>query len=266
MSVSKPYIMAVCHQKGGVGKTTTALALGACLAERGLHTLMVDLDPSGNLTNGVGLMQATAYKSIADYLLVSEPLQSILRQTTIPNLDIIPTNQDVSGLGSSLYSLAQYETLLYRRFSQSELDTYDFIIIDCPPSLGSLTILALGAAHLALIPVQCEYYAFQALEGLFKLIRSLRIKANPDLAYRLLISMYDRRGLLHTRVLERILEKMSKATFETRIGFDSKIRESQMAGVPLPVYAPNTRAALQFRALTDEILAYVQAQSIPQPA
>ncbi len=137
---------------------------------------------------------------------------------------------------------------------------YDRVIIDCPPILDALTITALTAADLAILPTPCEYYSLQALESVFALIKLVRSKTNPSLRYRLLITMFDRRGTFHRRVLKQVQEHYQNAILETVIGFDTKIRESQLLGLPVTMHAPNSRAAEQYRALAEELERYVQTE------
>jgi chromosome partitioning protein len=264
-NMNTPYRIAICHQKEGL-KTTTAISLGACLAERGAQVLLVDLDPAANLTTGLGLAPTQQPRSAADLLLGNDVLENVVQVTDFPGLNLIPANADMVLVSRFLYLRPQYEYLLKKCFSQDGLEKYDFVIMDCPPSLGPLAVTALTAADLALIPTQCEYYSVQALDGLLGAIRATRAKTNPRLIYRLLVTMYDRRGSLHTRVLSVIQERLSEALLETMIGFDSKLRESQMFGVPVTVLAPNTRGALQYRSLASEISVYAEAQTLPQPA
>lgn len=264
-----PFIIAVCHQKGGVAKTTTVSALGASLVELGHRTLLIDLDPSGNLTSGLSISPARMHKSAADLLLGNEPIHAILQTTLMPGLDLVPSNPAMRTVSRFLYLRPRYETLLKSGFDamhNSPLPPYRFILMDCPPTLGPLTITALTAAHLVIIPTQCEYYSLQALEAVFKLIATVRAETNPGLRFRLLITMFDRRGSLHSRILEMVQERYAHALFETMIGFDSKLRESQLVGVPVIRHAPGTRASQQYRLLAEELCAYAQTQVLPQPA
>jgi chromosome partitioning protein len=262
--MEKPYLIAVCHQKGGVAKTTTALSLGACFAEQGWNTLLIDLDPSANLTSGAGLTAGQTRKSAADILLGNNPVSRVVQATRVRGMDIIPSNTELEAASRFISLRPKYETLLHDSLTQDGPSRYDIALIDCPPSIGPLTIAALGTANLALIPVQCEFYSLQALNGLFNTIKMTRAKINPNLAYRLLVTMFDRRGSLHGRVLEIIQEQMPGALCETIIGFDSKVRESQLAGLPVTIQAPHTRATQQYRRLANEITAYVQTQTEPQ--
>jgi chromosome partitioning protein len=267
--MSEPFVITVCHQKGGVAKTTTVSALGASMAEAEYRTLVIDLDPSTNLTTGLGLNPAKVNKSAADILLGNEPIANVCRPTDMTYLDIVPSNADMGTVSRFLYLRKRYEFLIKENLDQMTLDgfrIYDFVIIDCPPSLDSITTTALTAANMAIIPTQCEYYSIQALNGVFRAVKNTRERTNPSLRYRILVTMFDRRGKLHTRIYEHFKQRFSDAILNTVIGFDSKLRESQMLGVPVIVHAPKTRAAQQYRSLSSELYAYVQTQSVPQPA
>ncbi len=257
----KPYVIAVCHQKGGVAKTTTVSALGAALAESDHPTLLVDLDPSANLTAGLGINLRQVKLSTADILLGNTELASLSQSTGLPGLDIIPSGPDMAAAAQVIAVRPHYETILRRGILQHNLP-YDYVIIDCPPSMAALTTTALTSADLAIIPMQCEYFAIQAINAILGTIRRVRGEYNNQLSYKLLITMFDRRGKLHTQLYERLNTHYSTAIFETVIGFDSKLRASQIAGQPITSFAPRTRAAGQYRNLAKEINAYVQEQKI----
>lgn len=253
-----PYTIAVCHQKGGVAKTTTTLALGACFAERGIPTLMVDLDPQASLTTGAGLNPADLKRSAADVLLGLEPLSSAIRPTEVPNLNLVPSNADMIMAAQCLQSLVRYEHKLQDSLVEANLSNYQLVLLDCPPSLGPVTIAALTAAQMVVIPTQCEYFSMQALNSTFELVRAVRAKTNSTLKYRLLITMFDLRGKLHSQALSYIQQHFATALLQTIIGFDSKLRESQVAGKPITAYAQLSRGAQQYRQLAEELSVYVQ--------
>ncbi len=263
---SMPYVIAVCHQKGGVAKTTTVSTLGAALAEQNQKTLLIDLDPSGNLTFGLGFVSGNEARSAADVLLGNDTLQNIRQLTDVEGLDIITSNSEMATVARFLNLRPKFEQLLRSSIEQhahSSKHVYDFVLIDCPPTLGPLTVTALTAARMALIPTQCEYYSLQALDGIFKAISNPRANYNPALQYRLLVTMYDRRGLLHTRVLNMLRDRFGEVLFQNMIGFDSKLRESQLVGLPVTAHAPRTRAALQYRLLAGELYKEVASQIAP---
>jgi len=261
---AKPYVIAVCHQKGGVAKTTTVLSLGACLVENFVEAvLLIDLDPQGNLTTGLGLEPKQMACSSADSLLRKESLLKVSRETRMSGLDIVPANPEMLTISRQLYQQPGFEFLLRDRLAQDSASFYyDMVVIDCPPSLGSLTISALTAADLMIVPFQCEYFAIQALENVFKMVNVVRTKTNPQLQYRLLATMFDRRGNLHANVFARLQERQANALFETVIGFDSKLRESQMVGLPINLHAPKTRAAENYRTLAQEVFLHVSRRNL----
>ena len=261
----KPFTIALCHQKGGVGKSSSAAALGASFAEKGYKTLLIDLDPSGNLSAGLGFNPETVAVSFADIFLSAVAPEEAILHTAYANLDLLASNAELVAISHYLTNKKEYENLLLDILRDRALSGYDRVVIDCPPILDALTITALTAADLAVLPTTCEYYSLQALESVFTLIRLVRNKTNPILRYRLLITMYDRRGSFHRRVLEQVRAHYHNAILKTVIGFDTKIKESQLMGLPVTVHAPKTRAAMQYRALAEELEGYVQ-EELYQPA
>lgn len=259
--VAVPYVVSFTHQKGGVAKTTSAAALAATLAEEGYRVLIIDLDPTANLTASFGIKPAEVRYSAADILLGNEALTNICVPTPLHGVALAPSNADMATAARFLYLRPRFEHLLHTSLSQFGKPLYDFVLIDCPPALSSLTLTALTAANLTIIPVQCEYYSLQALDAMFKTIQQVRVKTNPRLSFRLLVVMFDKRGALHTRVLEMARQRYPDALFEIAIGFDTRLRESQLAGVPITVFAPSSRAAQQYRILAQELLSYVKTQS-----
>jgi chromosome partitioning protein len=251
------YVIAICHQKGGVGKTTTALALGACFAERGIRTLAVDLDPQANLTFTIGLEPDKAPFSAADVLTGEVAPARAAMESTVPGLDIIPSNAAMRDINRRLYQMQDYEFLLRRALKELDPKDYAVVVLDCPPSVGPLTINALTAADLVIVPTQCEYYSIQALTDMFELINAVRDRTNPPLAYRLLVTMFDGRGKFHANMLEQLREYFRDGILATTIGFDSKLREAQAAGLPVTLHAPQSRGASQYRQLAGELYPYV---------
>jgi chromosome partitioning protein len=255
------YVMAICHQKGGVGKTTTALALGACFAERGIRTLAVDLDPQANLTFNAGLDPHTAQFSIAEVLTgAAAPSQAVM-ESNLPGMDIIPSNASMLEIGRRLYQTPGYEFLLRRALKDPALKDYPVVWLDCPPSVGPLTDCALTAADLVIVPTQCEYYSIQALPDMLALVSAMRGRTNPPLAYRLLVTMFDGRGNFHTNMLDQLRECFQEGILHTTIGFDTKLREAQSVGLPITVHAPQSRSAIQYRLLAEELIPYVSRKS-----
>jgi chromosome partitioning protein len=255
-------VMAVCHQKGGVGKTTTVLSLGACFAERGIRTLVIDLDPQANLTNNLGLEPHTARYSIAEVLTGEVTLVRAAMESGVPGLDIIPSNTAMADIGRRLYQVPDHEFLLRRALQERILEEYALILIDCPPSIGPLTINALTAADLLILPTQCEYYSIQALKDMLELINTIRGRSNPRLTYRILVTMFDGRGKFHTIMLDQLRECFGEGLLNTVIGFDTKLREAQAAGLPVSVHSPHSRGASQYRLLAEELLPYVEKKPL----
>lgn len=256
-----PYVIAICHHKGGVGKTTTALALGACFVERGVRTLMVDLDPQANLTFNSGLEPDKVPFSIAEVLTGEvTPAQAVM-ESNLPGLDIIPSNGSMLDIGRRLYRIPDYEFLLRRALKERDLKDYAVVWLDCPPSVGPLTIAALTAADLLIVPTQCEYYSIQTLADMFEQVSVIRNRTNPSLAYRLLVTMYDGRGKFHANMLEQLRKYFKDGLLSTTIGFDTKVREAQAAGLPITIHAPQSRGASQYRQLAEELSPYVSKKT-----
>ena len=243
----------ICSQKGGVAKTTTCLSLGASLAERGQSVLLIDLDPQANLTLSLGVDPESLRHTVSDALLEHNSLVAVSREGPMPNLDIVPANQDLVILDKALYGRQKYESRLKSQLGVLNGDYYNTILIDCPPSFGTLTLNALTAADLLIVPVQCEYYAARAMRPVLKLVELVRKKTNPNLAYRVLITMYDRRNKISRIIRDQIEGAFQSSLFETIIEIDTKLRESPTVGLPINLYAPQTRGALQYRALAEEL-------------
>jgi len=262
-----PYVIAVFHHKGGVGKTTAAINLGACFAELQQETLIIDLDPSANLTSGVGIRPANVRHSIADVLLGNETLVNVSQPTEIPRLDIIPTNNDMQTVAKFFTLRSRYEHLLRKNIAAlistpKEPDqpskAYKWVIMDCPPSVGPLVITAIIAANLLIIPIKCEYYSLQNLKIMFEIINTVRHKYNPNLSFRLLISLSDQRDNMQTRIMDEVRKFYGPAMFDTVISYDNKLGYSQIYGKSIIEYAPKSLATEQFRALAQEIINYNQ--------
>jgi chromosome partitioning protein len=261
-----PYVIAICHQKGGVAKTTTALSLGASFVGLGIKALLIDLDPQANLTSSIGMDSNEVGHSIAEAILGETDLASVRMKTDLPGLDIVPSNDAMLTISRQLYQMPEYEYRLRRVLQATALQDYQVVLLDCPPSVGPLTFNALTAADLLIIPTQCEFFSIQALTDMFELIRLIRNRTNPNLAYRLLVTMFDRRGTFHTRMLEQMRTYFDVGLLNTIIGFDTKLREAQLAGTPVLIHAPHSRGAQQYRQLAEELNVYVRTQPQIQTA
>jgi chromosome partitioning protein len=246
--------IAISNQKGGVAKTTTCLSLGACLAEMGQSVLLIDLDPQANLTLSVGLKPEELRRTVGDAFLGNTSLVSVSRESPVFDLDIVPANQGLVVLDKILYGRQGYEFHLKNGLDAMDGDLYDIALMDCPPSFGTLTVNALTAADLLIIPVQCEYYAAHSLRQIVELVKLVRDRTNPRLVYRVLVTMYDRRNRICQVILEQMQRGMSKVLFKTIIEVDTKLRESPAFGQPITLYAPKTRGAQQYRALAKELM------------
>lgn len=243
----------ISNQKGGVAKTTTCLSLGASLAELGQLVLLIDLDPQAHLTLSMGLKPEGLRYTVDDAILGNTSLVSVSRESAVFGLDIVPANSGLALLDKILYKRQGYEFYLKRGLDAMDKDLYDVVLIDCPPSFGTLTINALTAANLLIIPVQCEYYAVHSLRQIVEMVKLVRGKTNPGLVYRVLVTMYDRRNKICQVILNRMQRGLSEVLFKTIIEVDTKLRESPAFGQPITLYAPNTRGAQQYRALAREL-------------
>lgn len=246
--------IAVSNQKGGVAKTTTCLSLGASLCELGRFVLLVDLDPQANLSLSMGLRPRKLHRTVGDALLGNASLVSVSRESSVRGLDIVPANQELIVLEKILYGQQGFQFRLKNGLDAIGDGFYDFVLIDCPPSFGTLTLNALSAADLLIIPIQCEYYAANTLRHYVKLIQQLQKKNNARLAYRVLVTMYDRRNRISRAVYGQLQQALNDTLFKTIIEVDTKLRESPVFSQPVTEYAPKTRGAEQYRALAKELL------------
>jgi chromosome partitioning protein len=247
-------VIAIGNQKGGVAKTTTCLSLGACFAEMGKTVLLIDLDPQANLTLSLGVPPESLRRTVGDAILHNTTLVSVSRESSVMGLDIVPANTGLAAIDKVLYRCQGYETYLREALAELDADLYDYILIDCPPSFGPLTLNALTVSDLMIIPTQAEYYAARTLQHVFDLIKLVRNKTNAGLRYRILVTMYDRRNRICNRILAQMKAAFPNILFGTVIGIDTKLREGPVVGQPVTQYSPNTRAARQYRALAEEVI------------
>ena len=249
-------IIAIGNQKGGVAKTTTCLSLGAALAELGQTVLLIDADPQGSLTLSLGVQPDEMRRSLEDALLGSASLMSVSRETSVFGLDLVPAGRGLLTVDKILYSRANYEYNLKSALEALPPRVYDTVLIDCPPTLATLTLNALTAAQLLMIPMQCEYYAAHALRQVIELVKAVRARTNPQLKYRVLVTMYDRRNNISRVIYEQLQQGVGALLFKTVIEVDTKLRESPVYNQPVTVYAPTTRGAEQYRALARELTSH----------
>jgi chromosome partitioning protein len=259
------YILSVANEKGGVAKTTTSISLGAALVENGSEILLLDLDPQANLTLALGIETAAVKHTVTKVLLESLPPVEAVIKTSIPKLDVIASSTEMSLAERYLPTRAGYEQILAKALRDSAW-SYDFIIIDCPPFLGATTINALTASDLLIMPTQAEFFSINALRNMMSAVRRVRAQGNPQLTYRLLLTMFDRRNRIHRTLSEQLRTTFGNGVLETVIETDTRLRESSIAGMPIIFHSPKTRSALQYRALAQEILAYVKETSPTQQA
>ncbi|RMF06026.1 MAG: ParA family protein [Chloroflexi bacterium] len=259
--MNPPTVIAVNNHKGGVAKTTTCLSLGACLAELGQTVLLVDLDPQAHLTLSLGIEPDSLRRTVGDSLLGSGTLTGISRETPVLGLDIAPANRELALIDKLLYSRPGYEQQLRRQLQAIPAASYDLILLDCSPAMNTLTLNAITAADLLLIPAQAEYYAARSLRQVVRLVALVRRKTNPTLDFRFLVTMYDRRNKVSRLLLAQMQRDLQPRLFETVIGIDTKLRESPAFAQPITQYAPKTRAAQQYRALAKELMTYVRQKS-----
>ena len=254
-----PKVIALTNQKGGVGKTTTTINLGACIAETGRTVLLVDFDPQGSLSVGLGINPHTLERSIYDLLLSRqyEP-QEVVTPTSTSGVDILPANIDLSAAEVQLVSEVAREQTLRRVLTKLRGD-YDYILIDCAPSLGLLTINALTASDYVIMPLELEFFALRGIALLTDTIDKVQDRLNPDLqVLGLLGTMFDSRTLHGREVLERIVEAFGDQVFHTVIRRTVRFPETTVAGEPITTYAPNSPGAVSYRQLAREVLLRVE--------
>jgi len=257
------YVIAVSNEKGGVAKTTTTMSLGAALVETGSRVLLIDLDTQGNLTLAAGLEPKELERTSRDVLLDGETLDAAVNKTRTHNLDIVPANNRMDQAESLLPVRLNYASLLRDAIQRTTL-AYDYMILDCPPILGAITLNALTAASLLIIPTQAEYFSAYALRDMMALIRRVRSETNPALAYRILITLLDQRNRTHRTIREQLQQTFGVGLFDTVIEIDTKLRESPIAGAPITQFKPGSRGSLQYRALAQELIGYVQQANSEQ--
>ena len=246
--------IAISNQKGGVAKTTTCLSLGACLAEMGKSVLLIDLDPQAHLTLSLGIEPEEVRRGVDDAILGNASLLSVSRESGIPGLDIVPAHQELAVLNKILYKRTGYEFRLKNALNAMGNGLYDLVLIDCPPAPNILTLNALTAANLLIIPMQCEYYAAHSLRQTINLVELVRKRTNSRLIYRVLVTMYDRRNRICGIIHDQMKRGLKRILFDVVIEVDTKLRESPTVGQPVTLYAPNTRGAEQYRALAKELM------------
>lgn len=253
----QPRIMSIANQKGGVGKTTTAINLGAALAEEGHNVLLVDLDPQGNASTGLGVLPEDRAFTTYDLLLEEAPLSDVIRTTTVEGLLLAPSTTDLSSADIEMMSIEKRSFLLYDALRQPAIDAYelDFILIDCPPSLSLLTINAMVASDSILIPLQSEFFALEGLSQLMLTVREVRQGANPDLRIEgVVLTMYDGRNNLSQQVEEDARETLGGLVYQTIVPRNVRISEAPSYSMPVISYDPMSKGAIAYRKLAQEVV------------
>ena len=250
------HVIAIANQKGGVGKTTTAINLAGALTEQGLRILCIDMDPQANLTVGLGISLGSVKRSMSDVLTEERAtMEEVVVETQTPGIDLAPATLELASTEVELFSAIGREQALREAMDSWVLERYDYVLIDCPPTLGLLTINGLVAANSVIIPVQTQYYALKGLTALVKVINTIRQKLNRDLRIMgLLPTFYDRRTLLGREMLEEMNELGDHHVFETIIRQTVKLGEAPLTGRPITVYAPQSSAAAAYRQLAREVV------------
>ena len=249
-------VIAVFNQKGGVGKTTTNVNLSACIAVRGKKVLVVDIDPQGNTTSGLGIDKKELRKTIYDVLIGEEKAEDVIIQTAVENLSIIPSSVQLAGAEIELTGFEEREKML-KKALEGIRDEYQYVFIDCPPSLGLLTINALTAADSVLKPIHCEYYALEGVSQLMNTIWLVQRGLNPDLKVEgVVLSMFDGRTNLSIQVVDEVKRYFKGMVYTTIIPRNVRLAEAPSYGVPILMYDPKSKGAEAYEELADEFIEY----------
>ena len=247
-------VIAVANQKGGVGKSTTAINLSACLAEKGKKVLAIDIDPQGNTTSGLGVDKNNVENTLYELLLGEAEAKDTIVKDVVENVDLIPSNVNLSGAEIELIGVDEKEYIM-KKIIDKVRRKYDYIIMDCPPSLNMLTINALTAANSVLVPIQCEYYALEGLSQLIHTIELVKERLNKKLVMEgVVFTMYDARTNLSLQVVENVKDNLQQNIYKTIIPRNVRLAEAPSHGVPINIYDPKSAGAESYRLLADEVM------------
>lgn len=247
-------IIAIANQKGGVGKSTTAINLAACLTEKEQKVLIVDIDPQGNATSGLGVSKDDVENTIYQVMLGTISADDAIQKDVFDNLDVLPSNVNLAGAEIELIDVENREYIL-KNILYDIKDRYDYIVLDCPPSLSMLTVNAMTAADTVLVPIQCEYYALEGLTQLIHTINLVKRKLNPELELEgVVFTMYDARTNLSLQVVENVKENLGQNIYKTIIPRNVRLAEAPSHGLPINIYDSKSAGAESYRLLAEEVM------------